>query len=162
MFAHGSRIDALDVARVATLNRFQRRRYTWQQVFQRVARRHEHHNKEARHLQVLLELQILVARNEDFKARGESLLEKGAVLQPRPALLLGRSNVVADEVRGELTRQLLIEEDAHFRSQRRVPLRGQRWPARASRTERRPGTPRGCSRLPNSQSDSGSGTAVPQ
>jgi hypothetical protein len=70
-------------------------------------------DEQAGGFQVLLELEILVAGDQDFEACGEGLAEERTVLQARPALLLSRSNVVADEVRRELARQLFIEKNAH-------------------------------------------------
>ena len=60
--------------------------------------------------------EVLVSRDEYGEARRLGPDEQRAVLQPSPRLLLNRSNNVSNEVLGELSRQLLIEENEHARS----------------------------------------------
>jgi hypothetical protein len=51
-----SDVYTLDFARFRACDRFQCAGNAWQQILQLIARRHEHDNEQAGHLQVLLEL----------------------------------------------------------------------------------------------------------
>ena len=106
-------------------------------------------------LSILLELKILVARDKDFEAGGQRQCEQLAVPLARPTLLLRRPDIVPSEVRHELPRKLLIEQNAHDRSRLHPRSRGQQSPARVRRREKRRETPRCCSLLRGSRSDCG-------
>ncbi len=106
-------LNLKDLPRLHGVNGGQRGWYQWKQILERVAGRLENDHAEPPLREILLELQVLVRRHEHHKAGGFGLREQRPVLHAGPRFLLDRANFVTDQVRPNLPRQLLIEQNAH-------------------------------------------------
>jgi hypothetical protein len=91
-----------------------------QEILEGVACTTEHDDSKLALGEVLLELKISISGDEDGKARRFGRVEQRPVLEARPGLLLDGSNLVPCQNGRELSRELLIEQDAHAR----LPLHG--------------------------------------
>jgi len=69
-------------------------RNRWKQIFKGIADGDDDDNKEARTCKILLELQILICREQCFEAGRLRSFEEFAVLQTCPTFLLNGSDVV--------------------------------------------------------------------
>jgi len=69
---------------------------------------------------------IAVHCNKDLKTALGGAAQKLAILDPSPARLHNRSHIVAGELGCELTRNRLIEENAHPSEGLLVPIQAQR------------------------------------
>ncbi len=95
-------------------------------IFERVAWRNHDDDTEGCAREILLELDILISREQDLETLRSRTTEKFTVRNARPALLLHGNDVMPSQLACELTRKLLIEQDAHRRSEPRAQLREQR------------------------------------
>jgi hypothetical protein len=120
-------------------------------ILERVAWRNHDDDAEAGAAEILLKLDILIGREQDLEALRSRTTEKFAVRNARPTLLLHSNDVMPGQLACELTRKLLIEKDAHRRSEPRAQPREQRWLALAKRTETRREIRPGYGRVPGSR-----------
>jgi hypothetical protein len=104
------------------------------EIFECVARRHDDEDTESCAAEILLELEILISREQDLETLCGCTTQEFAVRDASPTLLLHGSDVMTGQLACELTRELLIEQDAHRRLEPRAQLREQRWPAPVKRT----------------------------
>jgi hypothetical protein len=77
-----------------------------------------------------------IGRQEDLEARFRGASQQLPVSEPSPALLLNRADFMAKEFLCQLSRQLLIEQDAHASSVPRGLLRARPRPVHATRGKR--------------------------
>jgi len=89
---HG--VDSFDTTDNWFRQRCQYRRNGWKQIFKGVADSDNHDDKEAGMCQILLELYVLIRREQRFEAGGLRSLEEFAVLQASPMFLLSGSDIV--------------------------------------------------------------------
>ncbi len=124
-------------------------------IFESGTPRNEDNYTEASPSKVLLKLEILIGRDEGVEPALRRALKQLTVRETRPALLLHGTDLMRRQVAGQVTRQLLIEQDAPRGSPPREPPRGRRLLARAKPMGTRRGTHRGCGPARGSRSDSG-------
>ena len=65
------------------------------------------------YLFALLKLQVAIGSDQYFETRHGGYTQELAILKTGPATLLNRANIVAGDLSGEMSRQLLIEQNAH-------------------------------------------------
>lgn len=92
--------------------------------------RSEDHDRQPGTWNVLLVLELPIRRDERVEPGRRRAAEQLAVLHGRPPLCLDHPRSVPNEQRHQLSRQRLINEDAHGRPALRPRVRAPPWPAR--------------------------------
>lgn len=96
--------DSPDLAGMCIRNRPKDAWYQRQKILERIAWCRQNDDAKWRADQVLLELKIPISSYENFKACIGSAPQELSVAEPRPALLLDRANVMAQDFLRELSR----------------------------------------------------------
>jgi hypothetical protein len=84
-------------------------RHQGQQILQRITGRHKHDHAKRGPGKILLELKVLIGRQEDLEPCFRSAPQQLPVSEPSPALLLNRADFMTKEFLRQLSRQLFIE-----------------------------------------------------
>ena len=95
------------------LQHFKHLRHKRQQILKGVAGRDEHHDSKNYRAEILLVFEIAIDRSKGVEAGLDCSTQQFPVPCPGPPLLLNGEDLVPHKVRRELTRQLLIEQNAH-------------------------------------------------
>ena len=116
--------DALQHSRLRCLDREQELGYSWPKVRELIRVREKQNDRKRECGNILLKRNILVHRDENVARRGRTF-HQGAVLEARPACGPNRDDLMPENLRREVEREILVKKYAHrstvCRAPRRVP-----------------------------------------